>query len=607
MSELPKPVRSGLAGRRSILVAAAILLAFITFLVYLPTLNNGFVYWDDPKYVYENLNIRTLDFAFLKWALTAVVVSNWHPLTLLSHAVDYSIWGLDPRGHHLTSMLLHSINTALFFFLALKLIELGSRGKRGFASYTLVNPALLIAAATAALLFGIHPVHVESVSWVSERKDVLSALFFMLCVYYYLNYVSARSGKRSRARRYYAAALLTCILALMSKPMAVSLPLVLLILDYYPLERFPGRHGWVVGLRQVLVEKVPFILFAGASSVATLWAQKTGGAIQSLDVVPLSARFPLAFRSYLFYLYKLVIPEGLTPFYGHPFKANLFSLEYLVPLILFGLITFVVLVFLKRWKIFTAVWCYYLITLFPVIGIVQVGSQAAADRYTYLPGLAPTLLVAIGFGLFYERCRRKRLRSGVLIGGIAVLAVFSMITIRQEAVWKDTISFWTRQVDVNPSAKTYTSRAEAYRKQAEYEKAILDYSSAIDFGSKRVGSMEVDPSEVYNNRGSTYLKLGATEAALRDFGKAIAIDPRNLKAYNNRGNIYRNAGQYGRAIADLSAALAIDSSVPALHFNLGLAYAGAGRRAEALGQLRAASRMGLGAADGAIKSLGLEQ
>ena len=167
MSELPIPARSGLVGRRSIIFALAVLLALVTFLVYLPTHQNGFVYWDDPQYVYENLSIRTLDLDFFKWAMTAVVVSNWHPLTLLSHAIDYRLFGLNPMGHHLTSVLFHSLNTAIFFLLSIRLIERGSRGARGFMNYTLVNPAVLVAASLAALLFGIHPVHVESVSWVS--------------------------------------------------------------------------------------------------------------------------------------------------------------------------------------------------------------------------------------------------------------------------------------------------------------------------------------------------------------------------------------------------------------------------------------------------------
>jgi hypothetical protein len=603
MSELQTPVRSSLTGRRSILIFLAFLLAFVTFLVYLPTLKNGFVLWDDPKYVYENLSIRTIDLAFFKWVATAVVVSNWHPLTVLSHAIDYRLWGLDPWGHHLTSMLFHSVNTALFFLLTIRLIEFGSRGARGFTRYTLVNPAVLLSASMAALLFGLHPIHVESVSWVSERKDVLSALFFMLTTYFYLGYVGARGGKRTTARRHYAFALAACVLALMSKPMAVSLPVVLLILDYYPLERLPGAHGWAKGIRRVIVEKVPFILLAGASSVMTLWAQKTGGSILPLDIVPLSIRIPLAFRSYLFYLYKLVIPDGLAPIYIHPLSENsFFSLEYLLPLLLFCVITFIFLVLLRRWKIFTAVWCYYLITLLPVIGIVQVGRQVAADRYAYLPGLAPTLLAAIGFGLFYERCKRKGLRTVTLSAGIVVLLVFSVITVKQESIWRNTISFWTRQVLVYPSTRSYASRAEAYRREEMYERAVQDYTSAIE-----IGSDNIDPSEIYNNRGNAYNAMNEVDAAFRDYSMALTINPWSLEAYNNRGNIYRNAGQYALAVRDFKAAIKIAPSTPILYLNLGLAYAGAGKRHEALSELEMASRMGLNAANEVIRRFGLEQ
>jgi len=606
MSELPTPANSGLVGRRSIIIVSAFVIALITLLLYLPTLNNGFVYWDDPKYVYENLSIRTLDLDFFKWAATAVVVSNWHPLTLLSHAVDYRLFGLDPWGHHLTSMLFHSVNTALFFFLTLRLIEFGSRGARGFARYTLINPAVLLSASLAALLFGLHPIHVESVSWVSERKDVLSALFFMLSIYFYLGYVGARGGKRTTVRRLYALSLVACVLALMSKPMAVSLPVVLFILDYYPLERLPGAHGWAKGIRRTLPEKVPFIALAAVSSVVTLWAQKTGGAIQSLDAVSFSVRILLAFRSYLFYLYKMVLPTGLAPFYYHPIDADLFSLEYILPLLLFCVITFVFFWVLRRWKIFTAAWLYYVITLLPVIGIVQVGSQAAADRYTYLPGLAPTLLVAVGFGLFIERCRRKALRNALVSAAVVVLVLFSIVTVKQESVWRDTISFWTRQVTAYPSVKSYTSRAEAYRRDGRYEAALGDYTSAIELGIGTEGSGGIDPSEIYTNRGGVLRKLGATERALGDFSAALRINPKNQKAYNNRGNIYQSTGRYGLAVRDLSAAVGLDPSVAATHFNLGVALAGAGRRGDALREFRTASRMGIGAAEGAIKTLGLE-
>ncbi len=236
----------------------AALIAFLTFIVYLPALRNGFVYWDDNLYVFENPDIRSLDLAFFRWAFFGFHVSNWHPLTWISHALDYALWGMNPLGHHLTSIILHAVNTALVVLLALKLLDIvREKSEEKASALFLNNRAVLIAAGVTGLLFGIHPVHVESVAWVSERKDLLCALFFLLSIMMYVNAVT-RMGHGAEGKTVPMRALLSAlcffVLALLSKPMAVSLPIVLMILDWYPLNRMRSWKAlWPIG-----IEKLPF-------------------------------------------------------------------------------------------------------------------------------------------------------------------------------------------------------------------------------------------------------------------------------------------------------------------------------------------------------------
>jgi hypothetical protein len=313
--------------------AVALIVASVTFVVYLPALNNEFVNWDDPTYVYENYQIRSIDFGFLKWIFTAVVSGNWHPLTMFTHALDYSFWGLDPRGHHLTSIIFHTFNTLLVFILVVQLLGCGRAGKTGIPNgFTGPDKKALIAGIVTALVFGIHPVHVESVAWISERKDVLSVFFFLLSVLAYLKYTSSRNSKRSIS---YGACLLLFTMALMSKPMAVTLPVVLLILDYYPLGRM-SLEGGLKGAKWSLLEKVPFFVLSLLSSLITIWAQHTGGALTTLEAYPLKVRILVALRAYAFYIYKMVLPIDLAPFYPYPRSSILYtphSNYHFVPLV----------------------------------------------------------------------------------------------------------------------------------------------------------------------------------------------------------------------------------------------------------------------------------
>lgn len=366
----------------------ALTVACLTFVVYIPSLWNGFAgVWDDRNYVIDNPYIRTLDFSFFKWASVSVVNSTWHPLTMFSYALDYRFWKLNPFGYHLTNIIFHSANTFLAFIVAANLaIKAQLAGKSGLKE-GMTRKALAVGLITA-LLFGLHPLHVESVSWISERKDVLSAFFFFAAVLVYLRWVESGSILL------YVLTLLLYVFALLSKPMAISLPVVLIIIDYYPLRRLDKARS--------LASKIPFLLLGAVSAWVTIVSHE-GQAIMPLIRHPLSARIMVAVRAYVFYLYKMALPIDLAPFYPMPDKITPFSIEFILSFLIFGAITAYCLFNGGKRRFLLAAWAYYLVTLLPVIGLMQVGMQAAADRYAYLPSMGPFILIGAGFAHLMEK------------------------------------------------------------------------------------------------------------------------------------------------------------------------------------------------------------
>lgn len=572
---------------------AAFLITLATFLVYLPSLTNGFVNWDDRKYIYENINILSFDFNLIKWCFTTFYFANWHPITWISWALDYAVWGLNPFGYHLTNIILHSINTLLVFILSIKLIQFNTydNDRNG-------NMALLASSVTA-LLFGIHPMHVESVAWISERKDVLCSFFFFLAIILYIQY---KNCKKNRVL-YYFACLIVFTMALMSKPMAVSLPLVLMILDFYPLNRL--NTGVI--LKRSLFEKLPFLILCSLSAILTILSAKSN--VESKQATfQLIERLFISGRAYIFYLYKMIMPINLAPLYPYPEKVNLFTFEYAGSIILLLLITFFSFKLLKRSKVLVAAWFYFIVLLIPVIGIVQIGWQFAADRYTYLPGLGPFILSGLMVASIYKRASKYRI---ALITCLLLLAG-SMITqtMTQIKIWKDSVTLWsheikiypknvykahnnrgagylslrnytdaikdfTQAIEINPlSANAYASRGQAYNGLGKHEMAINDINKAINLNPE-------DPN-CYNNRGDVYSNIGNFSQAINDYNKAIGIDPKNEVAYNNRGIIYSKQGNYYDAIKDFNIAIKINPMHTQIYYNRGIAYANIGNYSQAI-------------------------
>lgn len=574
---------------RTNLIIAAVLVAAVTFIVFVPALRNELVNWDDDEYVYKNPFIGSLNLKFFRSAFFGFHSCNWHPLTWTSHALDYAFWGLDPWGHHLMNILLHALNTFLVVVLVIRLLEARARTDGSGAGSLLGNRAIVIAGAVTGLLFGLHPLQVESVAWVSERKNLLCDLFFFSGIIAYLHYAGqagrgTASGTSPRySDKYYILTLAFFILALLSKPMAVSLPFVLLILDWYPL----GRMRSPGAFRAVCTEKIPFIVLSAASSVVTVLAQKAEGAIMPMTAVPLTVRLAVAAKSLIAYVGKMIAPLNLVPFYPYPKEVSLLSFGYIAPLFLVAGITVACFALMRKQRVWMAIWAYYVITLLPVLGIVQVGNQSMADRYFYLPGLGPLLLAGLLAAMLYERVKasgRSETAAGaaVILIALAVSAALSYATVKQIGVWKSSISLWKFVIEREPAGVplAHNNLGEAYKSRGEFEKAAEQYQAALRF--------DPDLSEARNNLANILIVKGQSDRAISEYQKALTLKPESADGHYNLGLAYDAKGQFDKAIAEYQAALKLKPDYPEAHNNLGTTYGSQGLFERAIAEFRTA-------------------
>jgi Tfp pilus assembly protein PilF len=533
-----------------------LLLFILSFLIYLPALENSFV-WDDDVYVVKNVRIHSLSVKSLAWMATGFDAGNWHPLTWFSHALDCTFWGLDSGKHHLTNLILHGLNTALVFILIVTLLSRIASPARD-ASWN------LIAGGVTALLFGLHPLHVESVAWVAERKDLLCAFFFILTTWSYTWYVF--SPVKRRRRMWYGITLILFVLALMSKPMAVTLPFILLLLDGYPFNRF--TFNFSKSNLSVLIEKVPFLVLSICSGILTLLAQHSGGAIRTLEQLTLDARLLNALRVLMFYLGKMGFPYTLVPFYPVTVVSHW---EYLFYGILVALITgLCVRMAVKKKYVWLVVWSYYLITLLPVLGIIQVGGQLAADRYTYLPSLGPFLLVGVITAWTWERASFSRFNRS--FKGLILICIFLMVlagaflTRQQIEVWRNPESLWGRVNGVFPGVvqEAYFNLGVYYNDNGRAGEAIEQFKKAIEINPRY--------AMAHNNLGIAYTKNGMLNEAVYEYEQALAINPRHAKAHYNLGVIYFRQGDFDRAMVKFKDAIALNPNYTEAHYNLGNTY-----------------------------------
>ncbi len=496
-------------------------------LVYLPAIGYEFVQWDDYAFVVKNVHIRPLSVSSLFRLLTSMYQGAWMPLTWLSHAVDLKLWGLNPGPHHLMSILFHGVNCVLFALLATRLQQAaGLSGQRVY-----------VAAFAAALIFGIHPLRVESVVWISARKDVLSGCFYLLTVISYLDYAQAEC--RKSAVVHMGAALVFCACAQMSKASAMSLPLVLLILDFYPLQRM---NRLVLHIR--LMEKIPFILLAAAGALLNHHAASS--AAIPFWYVPLWVRVMNASYAIFFYIFQTIFPSGLVPLYQLDPHAEYFAPSYVTAAVwLVGITMASVLAAVQGKRLFPAIWWYYLITLAPMLGLHMSYRHAAADRYTYIPTLCWYLLMGVGIGIVWKRVSTSSFRTFAQILLVVALAgcvaVYGFKTHNQMRIWKNTENLWRHTIEtaVYIPALAYFGLGRVMQDKGNFEEATTLYRRAYELNPRNV---------VYVLKlGAVLGKLGEWTAALDAFLKAAELAPREPIVYLKQGQAYAGLDQWSQA------------------------------------------------------------
>ena len=437
-------------------------MAVVTLIAFLPGVFGEFLNWDDNGNYLDLTAYRGLGLRQLRWMFTAFHMGHYHPLTWVTVGADSLVWGLDPFGFHLTSLLLHAAAAVAFLQVARRLLGAASPGRLG-------APALRIGAVAAALLFAVHPLRVESVVWLSERRDVLSGVFYLLTVLTYLKAVAARgAGASWSAGRWYAAAIVLFAAALLSKALVVSLPAVLVILDVYPLRRLGGAAGGTTpAARRVLIEKLPFVVVALAGTVVAFLARAPLRSAVGLDDFGIGERAALSVYGYAFYLRKTLLPYHLSPLYEMYQGFHLFGGPLGWSLAAVLLVAGAAVVMRRRWPALAAAAAAYAITLLPVIGVVQSGPQITADRYTYLACLGWALLAGAGVAWCAERwmanTRARALWGVALAATTLVIIALAGATARQSLVWLDSISLWSHALALDPSsARAHTGLAGAY-------------------------------------------------------------------------------------------------------------------------------------------------
>lgn len=575
-----------------------VLLLVTTLALYSPVQRFDFVNYDDPVYVTENTVVADgLTWAGLRWAFTAVRGSNWHPVTWLSHMTDAQVFGQDAAGPHWINVAFHTANTLLLFLLLYRITGASWRS------------------AMVAALFAWHPLHVESVAWVSERKDVLSTLFLLLSLWFYTEYKHARQSKPAPRRVVfvYITAFVCFLLGLLSKPMLVTLPFLLLLLDVWPLQRISLRRDAGRDWAALLWEKWPFFALGFAFCLVTFWAQKKGGAVASLDHLPLDVRIANAVVAYATYLRKMAWPTDLAVFYPHP---GLWPWGVITAsAVLLTGITSVVIWQAKARPWLLCGWLWYVGTLVPVIGLVQVGDQAYADRYTYVPLIG--IFVAIAWEAHAWGSARPRLNLWTRL--TLALAVFAccMLTHRQLQHWRSAEALFRHALTVTKdnyvahnnlaNALVTAGRTDEARFHFEsaltilpsYEAAHLNLGNLLlDQGQADQAArhfllavkFKPDSAEGYYNLATALTRLEQHESAVDEFEKALFLQPNHTNAHYNLGIALTKLLRLREAEAHFRRAIQLKPDFGFAHYNLGLALSGLSRTDEACEHFRLAAR-----------------
>lgn len=558
------PAGSGAQGARRATLWGACVIVLAVFACFAPALDAGFVDWDDPSNLLENPHYRGLSLTHLRWMFTTLLGGHYQPLSWVTFALDYTAWGMQPHGYHLTNVVLHAANALLVCALTLALLRQATAARSGSHA---------VAAGIAALCFALHPLRVESVAWVTERRDVLSSFFLLLTLLAYVRMVRARPQPSSQA--WCAIALACFTLSLLSKAWGMTLPVVLLILDAYPLRRFSEGGD---SRRRILLEKLPFVVLAAMAAVLAVFAQRPAAGMRTLAEHGVGARLVQASYGLIFYLWKTLLPVRLSPLYllGPDFDPT--GPLYLACVSAVLAITVAVILLRKRCPWALAAWACYAVILSPVLGILQTGPQLVADRYSYLACLPWALLAGAAVS---QTSMYRRPHGAALI--LVVLMALSVLTFRQAQVWKDTPTLWDhvlrldpmnyvanvnrgavqaargdlagavayydRALQANPRlAIAYRGRGAARYQRGDLQAALADYTAAL--------ALEPD-AIAFLNRALTRQALGDDDGALADYTASLQLNAGDPQAYNNRGWLRRQRGDLDGAISDFKSALSV--------------------------------------------------
>ena len=538
--------------KRTIILSLCLILA-VTIASFLPCIRNEFFNWDDQSYVMGNPFIRHLSPGNVQKISTTFLVSNYHPLTIVSYAVDYRLYGLNPAGYHLTNVILHALNALLVFWLIFLLT-----GRN--------IPVSLI----TAILFAVHPLQVESVAWISERKNVLYAPFFLgslICYWYY--------REKQNSNKFYFLSLVLFLFSLLSKAMAITLPAVLFLLDYLA-RRKPGKT--------ILTDKIPFFILSVIFGLTAVLGQYTTGAVRNENIFDLPRRIGAASYSIIFYVNKLLIPDKLSCLY--PSSSMDDGLVYLFSFLFLLLLAGCVMLTARFTRKIVFGSLFFIVTLLPVLQFIPIGQTIVADRYVYLSSLGLFYIFAFAFMRLYS----KKMEYGgsgkpVLAAFIALTIVLAASTFKRCEVWQNSVSLWTDVLKSYPeSATAYNGRGAGFFVNKQYDKAYADFTRAIN--------LQPDYHEAYLNLGSVFRAAGNYGEAVRLYKRSIEIHPQNALGYCGLCEVYRSTKKFEDAIISCRTALEINPNLALPAFLLSESYYYTGRRDLALEYYRKATRLG---------------
>lgn len=594
----PVNSRAGATVRASWWIPATI--AVLTAVAFLPVLYNEFVDWDDHDNLLANPNYRGLSWNHLGWMFTTFHMSLYRPVTWMTLGLDYLAWGVNPAGYHLTSLLFHSANAMLFYFVAQRLLRL--------ALPVLEVAHLRLGGAFAALVFSLHPLRVEAVAWASGRENVVSGFFFMLAVLCYLN-ATAPAAHGARRWHWMGASWAVAALSLLSKASGMPLPLALLVLDVYPLRRLDGDpRKWLrPEYRSILWEKVPYLLMAVAVGAAAVLAKQQEQAVHSLAKYTLVVRIAESFYGLAFYLGKTLLPVGLSPLYQLPVQPDPWSWRFSISAITVVALTILLLLIRRRLPGGLAAWAFYGLMIAPVLGIVQYGPQIAADRYTYLPCLGWAVLAGAGVLALGWTIRGRAIgppawrRAGprLLCSGLLVLVIFGLATLtwKQSQVWHDSVRLWRHALAVDPqSSFAHHMLAIALYNRGKNHEAIEHYRQSVrlnpDFVQAHYNlagylvkqgnyseaafhyhrAIEIDPggpARAYYALANALAKQGLIAESIKYFQIGLKKNPKDAAAHNTLGNLFAMKGDIAQAVDNYRRAAQLDPAAGEPYFNLG--------------------------------------